>query len=241
MPASLPPLWDRDGTPAKMQRRGTGKRVERCQRTVLRGQQAPENRCRTQGLKRKRSGGRSSRRTSGTKMPRCPSELLAARRGHGLERRSFRAPKTAPTERARSRRRAARSAAAASWRCGAPLRSPRLRFTVRSMARSAQTGRSHLRTSRLRSPSAFSAMISRFSIDHFMKLPRLGGRKHPAYEFSWNPRQPFGIDEIAFDEVGSSAKPVGGGEQPGMNQRRSADDDDAAIAKQKPPHCHSCT
>src|SRR6266436_7043858 len=65
LPASLPPLWDRDGTPAKMQRRGIGKRVERCQRTVLRGQQAPENRCRTQGRKKRRSGGRSSRRTSG--------------------------------------------------------------------------------------------------------------------------------------------------------------------------------
>ena len=28
LPASLLPLWDRDGTPAKMQRRGIGKRVE---------------------------------------------------------------------------------------------------------------------------------------------------------------------------------------------------------------------
>jgi hypothetical protein len=82
-----------------MQQRGTGKRVERCQRTVLRGQQAPENRCRTQGLKRKRSGGRSSRRTSGTKMPRCRSGLLAARREHDRERRSFRAQRTGPTER----------------------------------------------------------------------------------------------------------------------------------------------
>ena len=100
---------------------------------------------------------------------------------------------------------------------------------------------SHLRTGRLRSPPAFGAVISRFSIEYFLKLPRLDGRKHPADEFRWNRRQPFGIDEIAFDEVGSSAKPIGGGEQPGMNQRRSADDNDPAIAKQKPPHCHSCT
>jgi len=86
----------------RCKKRGIGKRVERCQRTVLRGQQAPENRCRTQGLKRRRSGGRSSRRTSGTRMPRCRSGLPAARREHGRERRSFRAQRTGPTERARS-------------------------------------------------------------------------------------------------------------------------------------------
>src|SRR5258706_8113116 len=100
---------------------------------------------------------------------------------------------------------------------------------------------SPLRTGRLRSPPAFGAVTSRFSIEYFLKLPRLDGRKHPADEFRWNRRQPFGIDEIAFDEVGSSPKPIGGGEQPGMNQRRSADDNDPAIAKQKPPQCHSCT
>jgi hypothetical protein len=127
--------------------------------------------------------------------------------------------------------------------------SPRLRFTSPVVAtRRPKPGRpqgspprSPLRTGRLRSPPAFGAVISRFSIKYFLKLPRLDGRKHPADEFRWNRRQPFGIDEIAFDEVGSSPKPIGGGEQPGMNQRRSADDNDPAIAKQKPPHCHSCT
>jgi hypothetical protein len=177
-----------------------GKRVERCQRTVLRGQQAPESRCRTQGLKRRRSGGRSSRRTSGTKMPRCRSELPAARRERGRERHSFRAQRTGPTERARSPKCAAQPVAT-------------------------------LRTGRLRFPSAFGAVISRFAIEHFLKLPRLDGRKYPSDEFRWNGRQPFGIDDIAFDEVGSSPKPIGGSKQPGMNQRRSADDNDPAIAK----------
>ena len=189
--------------------------MERCQRTVLRGQQAPENRCRTRGRKRRRSGGRSSRRTSGTRMPRCPSELPAARREHGRERRSFHAPRTGPTERARSPECAAQRArddrGGGISHKGRPC--------------------SALRTSGLRSPSAFGAVISRFSIEHVLKLPRLNGRKHPADESRRNRRQPFGIDEIAFDEVGSSAKPIGGGEQPGMNQRRSADDNDAAIAK----------
>ena len=100
---------------------------------------------------------------------------------------------------------------------------------------------SDLRTGQLRSPSAFGAVISRFSIEHFLKLPRLDGRKHPADKFRRNRRQSFSIDEIACDEVGSSPKPIGGSEQPGMNQRRSADDNDPAIAKQKRPHCHSCT
>jgi len=90
---------------------------------------------------------------------------------------------------------------------------------------------SALTTGWLRSPPAFGALISRLSIEHFLKLPRFDGRKHPADEFRWNRRQPFGIDEIAFDEVGGSAKPVGGGEQPGVNQRRSTDDNDPAIAK----------
>ena len=88
-----------------------------------------------------------------------------------------------------------------------------------------------LRTNRLRFPPAFDAMISRFMMQHFIKLPRLNRRKHPADEFRWNRRQPLGIDEIAFDEVGNSAEPTRGGEQPGMHQRRSADDNDAAIAK----------
>src|SRR5712664_1779860 len=100
---------------------------------------------------------------------------------------------------------------------------------------------STLTTGWLRSPPAFGAVISRLSVEYVLKVPRFDGREHPADEFRWNRRQPFGIDEIAFDEVGSSAKPIGGGEQPGMNQRRSADDNDPAIAKQKPPHCHSCT
>src|SRR5258707_4253255 len=223
----------------------------RCQRTVLRGQQAPENRCRTQGRKRRRSGGRSSRRTSGTKMPRCRSELPAARREHGRGWRSFRAPRTAPTERARSPKCAAErvatttDAGAESVVCllreDAQLgpQRPRREDDVGAITRVAPTA--HLRTGRLRSPSAFGAVISRFSIEHFLKLPRLDGRKHPAHEFRWNRRQPFAIDELAFDEVGSSPKPIGGGEQPGVNQRRSADDNDPAIAKQKPPHCHSCT
>ena len=91
-------LCDRNRTPAKVQRRGIGKRVERCQRTVLRGQQAPENRFRMQGRRKRRSGGRSSRRTSGTKMPRCRSELPGARRALGREQRLFRVQKTGPTE-----------------------------------------------------------------------------------------------------------------------------------------------
>jgi hypothetical protein len=65
-----------------------------------------------------------------------------------------------------------------------------------------------------------------------VQLPRLDGREHPAGEFRWNRRQPLGIDEITFDEAGSSAEPIGGGQQTGMNQRRSADDNDPTIAKQ---------
>jgi hypothetical protein len=55
-------------------------------------------------------------------------------------------------------------------------------------------------------------LISRFRFQHFLQLPRLDGRKHPAGEFRWNQRQPFGIDEITFDEVRSSTEPIGGGE-----------------------------
>jgi len=49
----------------------------------------------------------------------------------------------------------------------------------------------------------------------------------------------FDVEEIAFDEAGGSAKPIRSGEQTGVNQRRSADDDDTAITKRQPPHCHS--
>jgi len=48
----------------------------------------------------------------------------------------------------------------------------------------------------------------------------------------------FDVEEIAFDEAGGSAKPIRSGEQTGVNQRRSADDDDTAITKRQPPHCH---
>src|SRR5215471_5802985 len=101
LPAAFRPLCDRGATPAMMQYRGTGKRVERCQRTVLRGQQAPENRC-MQGRKKRRSGERSSRQTSGTRMPRCRSELPGAPRERGWAQRSLRAQRTTPTEVAKS-------------------------------------------------------------------------------------------------------------------------------------------